>query len=153
MYSNSSGEKSMSSKFLVAVFLVSFVSLTVKADRSLISKGPYFVIQSNGIVIHKIHNNGQTEIFRYDLGSGKAAVQRIDNEIDSQRIEKGSFHTTNNAAIVDWVSMKDGYTYGAIFGPPGEELFVIETSKFKNKGSQIEYKAFKNLCDTVVFIP
>lgn len=110
------------------------------------------MIQTGRVTIHKINKNGEVQVFRYDSSSGQAAFQRIENEAASHSLEKGSFKTSDNKAIVDWASLIDGYTYGTMFGPPGEELFVIETSKFKNRGNP-DYETFKSLCDKVSFVP
>lgn len=137
------------SKLLVAVFFACFTSFVAKADKSINSRGPYLVTQSGRVTIYKINQNGEVKVFGYDASSGKSAIQRIESEIAGS--EKGSFRTSDNKAIVDWVSMKDGYTYGTMFGPPGEELFVIETSKFKNRGNP-DYNTFRQLCDKFSFV-
>lgn len=141
-------------KLLVTVLFISLISSAASADRSINSKGPYLVtevVSNNKVTIYKMDSSGKVETLNYNSQMGKIVVQRIEKEIAKDSLEKGSFKTLNNEAIIDFVSMEDGFTYGTMFGPPGEELFVIETSKFQDKRTG-NYKTFKENCNFVHFI-
>lgn len=96
---------------MTANCLVSSFSLVAKADTSFDSRGPYLIIQAGRVTVHKINKNGDVLVSRYDSSGGKYEFQRIENEVASQSLEKGSFKTSDN---------KDGYTYGTMFGKQRE---------------------------------